>query len=198
MSETRTTNLQSLVVVALRLLALDFLLRAAIQLTPHMISLAQNSARSPLSPSLPSIEYTVFPWLVLNGLVVGAILLWVCALPIARMVTSGVAQDLSFGGTSLADCYSVAFIGLGLFYISGHLAQVLNWTHYLFKAAASSPGDSWKEEVPWYNITQAYIPFIVGLVLFVKGRKWAVALARRHAESTPPDASSDQKHEGDE
>ena len=187
-------NLQSLVVVILRLMALDFLLRVAVQLTPQLLQLFRVYERSPLDASR---SLAVLPWLVLLGLIVAAVLLWFLALPIARFVTRGVSHDLSFGAMSLVDCYSIAFMAVGLFYIASHLPQVLNWTHYLFKAAASKPGDTWKEGVQWYDVSQAFIPFIVGVVLFVNGRSWAVALARRQTESSAPATTVSEKHEAD-
>jgi hypothetical protein len=170
-------NLQSLIVVVLRLMALNFLLQVAVQVTPQVIRFLKiyEQARSPVEAALP--------WLILLGLVVSAVLLWMLALPIARLVTRRVPQDVTFGAMSLTDCYSVAFIGIGLLYIASHLPQVLNWSHYLFKAAASRPGTSWKEEVDFYQVTQAFIPFIVGVVLFVNGRSWAVALSRRQGRA---------------
>jgi hypothetical protein len=88
-------------------------------------------------------------------------------------------------------------MAVGLLYISSNLPQVLNWTHYLFTLAASSWGSSWKEDVKWYDVSQAFIPFIVGVVLFVNGRSWAVALSQRHAESPPPVAPTIAEHEVD-
>jgi len=182
-------NLQSLVVVVLRLMALDFLMRVAVQLTPHMLLSLGLYPHSPVDGG-PS----VLPWLVLAAMIISAVLLWSLALPIARFVTRGVAHDLSFGAMSLVDCYSIAFMAVGLFYISGNLPQVLNWTHYLFKMAVAS--SSWKEEVKWYDVSQAFIPFIVGVVLFVNGRRWAVALSRRHADG-PTVAQEIVKDEAD-
>jgi hypothetical protein len=187
-------NLQSLVVVVLRLMALDFLLKVAVQLTPPILQFLRIYERSPLDDSR---SFMVLPWLMLVGLIVAAVLLWFLALPIARFVTRGVSHDLSFGAMSLVDCYSIAFMAVGLFYVSSHLPQVLNWGHYLFKAAASKPGDSWKEGVEWYQVSQAFIPFIVGVVLFVNGRRWAVALARRQTESESATVALSQKHEAD-
>jgi hypothetical protein len=182
-------NLQSLVVVVLRLMALDFLLRVAVQLTPTLLINLKLWERSQLD--------IVLPWIVLAVLVVCAVLLWFLALPIARLVTRGVSHDLSFGAMSLVDCYSIAFMAVGLFYISSHLPQVLNWSHYLFKVAATKAGDSWKEGVQWYDVTQAFIPFIVGVVLFVNGRRWAVALARKNTASATPTAPVSERHETD-
>jgi hypothetical protein len=187
-------NLQSLVVVVLRLMALDFLLRVAVQLTPQILMVLRLSSRSPLDDSR---SVMVLPLLVLAAMIICAVLFWVFAPPIARLVTRGITHDLSFGALSLVDCYSIAFMAVGLFYISSHLPQVLNWTHYLFKAAATKAGDSWREGVRWYDVSQAFIPFVVGVVLFVNGRRWAVALARRDTASTSPAAPVDEKHEAD-
>jgi len=164
-------------------MALDFLLRVAVQLTPQILQMLRVFEASPLDGSR---SFIVLPWLVLAGLTIAAVLLWFLAMPIARFVTRGVSRDLSFGQMSLVDCYSIAFIAVGLFYIASYLPQVLNWGHYLFKAATSHAGDSWKEGVEWYQVSQAFIPFIVGVVLFVNGREWAVGLARRQTENSRP------------
>jgi len=176
-------NIQDVVVVVLRLLALDFLLRVAVQLTPQILQMLRLFAASPGDSSR---FFAVLPWLVLAGLTISAVLLWILALPIARLVTRGVSQELSFGEISLVDCYSIAFMSVGLFYVAGHFPQVLNWAHYLLKAAASHAGNSWKETIEWYQVSQAFIPFIMGAILFANGRRWAVALARRQEESSRP------------
>ncbi len=178
-------NLQSLVVVVLRLMALNFLVRVALQLTPQLLSLVRISQRS---TNGGSSSLMAFPLLLLAFLLVVAILLWIFALPIARAVTRGVPQDLFFGALSLVDCYSIAFMAVGLYYSTSHLPQVLNWTYYLFKTAAGSRVDSWQDRAPGYDMTLAFLPFIIGIILFVKGRSWAVALARRQeqAESSNP------------
>ncbi len=186
-------NLQSLVVIALRLLALDFLLRVAVQLTPQILQFLRLYEQSPLDGSRSDM---VLPWLMLAGLIVAAVLLWFLALPIARFVTRGVSQDLSLGAMSLVDCYSIAFMAVGLFYISSHLPQVLNWAHYFLKTAASGHRDG-ERAFSGYDVSQAFIPFIVGVVLFVNGRRWAVALARRQSESAAPADSMSKTHESD-
>ena len=180
-------NLQTLVVVVLRLIALNFLLRIVIEMTPQMLHFAGVYDAFPRDGS----RLFVAAWLVLGGLIVAAVLLWRFALPIARFVTRGVSPDLSFGAMSLVDCYSIAFMSVGLFYCASHFPQVLNWTHYFFKAAASSTGNSGEEGVQGYNVSHAFIPFIVGVVLFVNGRKWAVALARRQTQGPTTNYSSE-------
>ena len=179
-AESACMNLQSLIVVVLRLMALNFSLQVAVQLSPQLLRFSEVSRQGGM-PGMGS--YLAVPVVMVIGLIVGAILIWVFALSIARFVTRGVSRDLSFGSLSLVDCYSVVFIGIGLLYIASHFPQVLNWAHYLFKAAVSQPGDRWKEGVQWYDVSSAFIPFVVGVALFVKGRSWAVALARSQEKS---------------
>jgi hypothetical protein len=186
-------NLQSLVVVVLRLMALDFLVRVAVQLTPQILMVLRWSSRSPLDDSR---SVMVLPLLVLAAMVICTVLLWVFALPIAQLVTRGISHDLSLGAVSLVDGYSIAFMAVGLFYISGHLPQVLNWAHFFLKTAASGHGDP-EDTYRGYDVSQAFIPFIVGVVLFVNGRKWAVALARRQTESSSPATPVSESHESD-
>lgn len=179
-------NLQSLVVVILRLLAIDFLLRAAVQLTPLLLHFIQVT--EPMSRY--STSYVVVPWLIIVGVIITAVVLWVLAMPIARFVTRGVSNDLTFGAMSLTDCYSIAFMGVGLFYIASHLPQVLNWMHFLLKVAASGTRNS-GDDVLGYDVSKVVITFIVGVVLFLNGRRWAVALAGRQ-EIAKQEASNKQ------
>jgi hypothetical protein len=162
-------NLQSLIVVALRLMALHFLLRTVIVLLLEVIHV--------FNPGDP--VWIVFPAIILFGMAGATVLLWVLAVPIARRVTRNVPQDLSFGSMSLADCYSIAFIGIGLYYVTAQLPEVLNMSHYMFREAALSPGLSWREAVNFYEVSSTFIPFIVGILLFVKGRSWGEGLAQR-------------------
>ena len=176
-------NLQSLVVVVLRLMALNFLLSVAVQLSLPFTRWLQAIHGSSMGTSAVD---AALPWLMLIGLVLSAVSLWVFALPIAGWVTTRVPQDLSLDRVTLADCYSVAFIGVGLLYLANGLPQVLNWSHYMFKLAASTSGDSWKSQVDFYQVSQAFIPFVVGVLLFANGRRWAVALARRQRQAESP------------
>ena len=169
-------NLQSLVVIVLRVMALDFLLRLAIELTPSLLVFLRVHRGETSGEA-------ALPWVVLVCLFLCAVLLWALALPIAALATKRVPQEVSLGTLTLADCYSVAFLGVGLFYIANGLPLALNWGHYLFKMAASTPGNSWKEQVNFYQVLQAVLPFLVGVLLFAKGRSWAVTLASRHTKS---------------
>lgn len=176
-------NLQSLVVVILRLVSLDFILQVTIRLAPQILRFTDMSLRG--SPG--GLETMLaLPWLMLTGLIGGAVVFWMFAEPIARMVTHGLLSEVSLGTLSLADGYSILFIGVGLCYIASHFSLVLNWTQYMLRTAGSYSGIAGNGDTRLYDILNAFIPFIIGIVLFVNGRKWAIALARRHVESDQP------------
>ena len=104
-------NLQSLVVVALRLMALDFVLRIFIQIAPEVLYYArvfQPSRTNPISTA------SAVPWLVLGCLLATAIFLWFMAPTLARLLTSQGQFDVTVWSVdlTLADCYSVAFLAL--------------------------------------------------------------------------------------
>jgi hypothetical protein len=181
-------NLQSLVVVALRLMALNLALQAGVLTAPQLMSIYLPD------PVHGGLHWSVFS--VLGLLLIVAFLslvaaIWVFAVPVARLVTKALPQDVSFGSLSLVDCYSVAFLGVGLYYMAGHLAQAANWTFYLFRESASASGDTWKNGLNWYQVWSAFVPFLVGVLLFVKGRAWAVMLARKHQDAEASSSSPD-------
>ncbi|HEY4414529.1 MAG TPA: hypothetical protein VGO57_02465 [Verrucomicrobiae bacterium] len=156
---------------------------------PYLVQLSTHSK--------PDGTMKVLPWLVLFMLVVCAALMWFGSMPIARLVTRDVSPDISFGVLSLVDGYSIAFMTIGLFYAVNALPQTLNRVCYLFMAAASHSGDAWKQDVNWYQMAQVFIPFIAGVALFVKSRRWAVVLARRQTTEESLSASTSQNPEAD-
>ncbi len=179
-------NLQSIVVVLLRLMALNLVLMV-IQMIPMWLV---------FWPELlvqTSDERWLYFWLlvfVMLILLVSAVLLWVRALPLARLVTRSAALEVSLGSLSLADCYSIAFIGLGLYQMVANLAGVLTFLHLMY-TATNSVAD-WMEPDKFSHVFNAILPFVIGLILFVKGRRWAVKLATRQQLVTPTSPTRDE------
>lgn len=171
-------NLKSLVVVALRLMALNFLFQSVIQ----FLMIMQMYKHLPTDYLSLSTEFTV-----VGGMFICTVILWCFALPIAKLATHRLPRYLSLGTVSLVDCYSIAFIGMGLFYSIGHLAAVLHRACSLFKKAAFCYKYSWIEELSSFYIAQEFIPFIIGFFLFLYSRKWAELLAKKHTATTASD-----------
>jgi hypothetical protein len=169
-------NLQSLVVVILRLAALKFLVTTVATFLPQLIVSGQTFGSSPFAEPY-SFVYILF----IAALITGALMLWSLALPIAQRITSGLPLDLSFGALSRVDCYSIAFLGVGVWLVAVYFSQVLNWSHYLFRLAAvgEAAGEESFSQVNGYDISNSIIPFGVGVILFLNGRKWARRVAER-------------------
>jgi hypothetical protein len=181
-------------VIALRLIALKFLLNIFVQV------MTQVTVRGGYPDSLPfSNPFHTAYVLVMVGSITGGFMLWALALPIAQHVTRGLPQELSFGAVSRVDCYSVGFIGVGLWLGAVYFAEVLNWAHYLLWLGAS--GDAATEElvteVDKYSISASIIPFILGIVLLFNGRKWARCLAQRDERNERIEAAKAQDQDVD-
>jgi len=164
------------VVVLLRLVAIQFFLQIGVLLLPQVLLVFDGMAGAGFASDGFS---PMVPILLMAGFLIAAVLIFVFAQPMADAVTRGVSQDLSVDSLSLADCYSIAFMGIGLYYAVGYLSGFLTWSHFLIEKAVTSAGTSWREEIDWYQVLAAYVPFLLGTVLFVKGRGWGLKLARR-------------------
>ncbi|HEX7862624.1 MAG TPA: hypothetical protein VF773_19980 [Verrucomicrobiae bacterium] len=176
-------SLRSLVVVSLRIIALKFLLNIFLTVVPQLVLLEHSTQSMPLTNPF-SITFIV----VLAALITGACMLWSLALPLAQRITRGLPPDISFGALARVDCYTIAFLAIGLWLTAVHFPHVLNWSHYLFRLAATgpTPGEEAISQVNKYEIFSSVLPFIIGILLFLNGRKWSHKLARRdeHIERT--------------
>lgn len=175
-------NLSALVIVGLRITALVFILRLVTGALPAMWLLSSEEK---------------FPR-TFSGLVIGiqaasGALIWAFAVPLGRAVTKRLPQELSFGAITLADCYSAAFLGIGLVQFSTYLGSSIGWLESLFKSAIGSSSKQWQETMDFYSMSCELVPLIFAVLLFFNGRKWAVWLAKNHtvettdtSEPTPP------------
>lgn len=173
-------NLTSIIVVVLRLLALNFILRVAVQGTTMVL---QSTAFLDMNRS-PEVWLVLAPWLYMIALAACAVVFWIYAGSIARLVTKGESQQASLGALTLVDCYAIAFTVVGLIYMAANLAVILNWFHFYMMAGAER-GTSLRPPVNHYQLAGPLITFVTGFLLLVKARKWSLALARRHAADDP-------------
>ena len=168
---TPLTNVHTLLALALRVTAVNFLVRILVEIsTPLLIS--AGIYQRPADDAPVSIA-----WALVGALFLGGILLWLLALPIARLVARGVPGDISFDNLTLADCYSFAFAGLGLVYIVSRSAGVWNWTMYFLRWLFHHQYVPWDDPGRGYQITNTFIPFIAGILLVVTRKKLARIMA---------------------
>lgn len=123
-------NLQNLVLVAVRLVALWYGTRAAFEVgigvytifdefSGEMISAVMR--RSRLWMGVMQCAQLMIP-----------LLLWILAPQLARLATRSVKGELQMPQLTLADCYAIGFVVIGTWYVIKHLASGLEWAHYLF------------------------------------------------------------------
>ena len=170
-------NLQGIVAVLLRLMALNIVLQTLAEIPSHISTVADAFKASDLAALNTS---ALLALAVINVLFVCTILLWAYAVPLSRFITARVATDVSVPSLSLADLYSVGFVGLGAFFAASYLPHATNWVLFLCQAAVADDDETWREDFTEYDLTEVFIPFVAGVLLIVKGRRWAVSLARKH------------------
>jgi hypothetical protein len=166
-----TMNIHTIVAVVLRLMALNFFLRIVVEISTPLLVFAGIYQRP--ADDAPMM----IGWGLAGVLLFGGILLWVLALPAARLVARGVPGDLALDNLTLADCYSIAFTGVGLVYIVSHLAGAWNWTMYFLRWIFHRQYIPWGDPNRGYQILGVFIPFIAGIVMVLMRNKWARALA---------------------
>jgi hypothetical protein len=171
-------NVQSLVVVVLRLTALNFFLRVMVEISTPVLLATGIYQRGPDEAPV------VIGGALVGILVCSAILLWLLALPVARLIARGVPYELSLGDLSLADCYSIAFLGMGLFFAVSHLAPVWNWSVFFLRWTFHHSYYVWNGKEHGHELANAFLPFIAGVILIWKRRKWALALAGSSTHTT--------------
>lgn len=158
----------------MRLFTLSFLLQVIIKAIPTLIQITVAQKEATL------IEI-ITPWSMIIIYIILALIFWFLASPIANLVTRKLPDDkLDIGSFTLTDCYCLIFIGIGLFYTLGYIAQSLNWIHYIFKLSVSTSSTHWRTEVDWYLVSESIIPFIIGILLIIKAKSWSLKLFEFH------------------
>ena len=157
--------LSSIVVIVVRLFALNWLL--------HALALIASAMAVPL----PS-KYVGSAILIHYGpavlLIIFTVLLWILASALARLVSRGFDTTVSVGSLSRSDLYSFAFVFLGLFFILSSFADVINWIHY-FTVWHEGP-----ETRPYmrslYDVTRPCLTLVAGLVSLLGAPRWTKKL----------------------
>ena len=171
-------KLQVSILVLIRLLAVHWSLQLVTVFGPQMLGLFRMPEQT---------AETYLYYAVLAAPLIALAALWFLAMPIARLVTRGISEDLSIGSVALADWYSLAFIGMGLYYLISSFAVVLGWAFYFLKSAAThhtaserALADALINSPNSYGAWQAVVTFLLGGFLLLHGRKFAVAFVRKH------------------
>ena len=156
--------LSSIVVIVIRLFALNWLLTAV----PLLLSAATTPL--PHERHLSAVLMLYAPAVLLLIVAAG---LWILTPAIARFVSRGVDTSVSIGSLSRSDLYSFAFVFLGLFFILSSFADVINWIHYFASASHSTPDPRGQN---FYQLTRPCLTFVAGVVSLIGAPRWTKKL----------------------
>jgi hypothetical protein len=167
--------LSSIVVIVIRLFALNWLLSA--------VPLLLSAATTPL-PHERRLSAALMPYAPAVLLLIFAAGLWILTPAIARFVSRGVDTRVSMGSLSRSDLYSFAFVFLGLFFMLSSFADVINWIHY-FATVSNQDSTRAPRVQNLYQLTRPCLTFIAGLISLLGARRWTKKLVayddRTHA-----------------
>ena len=154
--------LSSIVVIVIRLFALNWLLTA--------VPLLLSAAATP-PPHEHHLSVVLMPYAPAVLLLILAAVLWILTPAIARVVSRGVDTSVSIGSLSRSDLYSFAFVFLGLFFILSSFADVINWIHYFATARPDNPRHAPRGD-NFYQLTRPCVTLALGLVSLLGAPRW--------------------------
>jgi hypothetical protein len=143
--------LSSIVVIVIRLFALNWVLHA-LALIAYPIPLSHE-------PFVSIILLHYGPGVLL---IILAVCLWMAASTVAQFVSRGFDADVNVGSLSRTDLYSFAFVFLGLFFILSSFADVINWIHY-FTLSREDPRHDPRIQ-SFYQLTRPCLTLAAGVV----------------------------------
>jgi hypothetical protein len=158
--------LSSIVVIVIRLFALNWLLTAV----PLLLSAA--TAPLPHEGHLSAVLMRYAPAVLLLVFAAG---LWILTPFVARFVSRGVDTSVSIGSLSRSDLYSFAFVFLGLFFILSSFADVINWIHYFTAFSREDPRHDPRIQ-NFYELTRPCLTLALGLVSLLGAPRWTKKL----------------------
>jgi hypothetical protein len=104
--------------------------------------------------------------------------LWLCSPWIGRVMSRGCSSEVETKPLLLYDLYSLAFVGVGLFYAAGSLGPSLSWLFYALSQSGGESALSQQDKVNYYQFFQCLADLAIGLFLVLKARHLASRLLR--------------------
>jgi hypothetical protein len=170
--------LSSIVQVLLRLSSLNWFVTGLVQFATTVFALRVES--------FSLLRIVVSAILLLVG-----VLSWVFAPFLSRLFTRGADEAASLEGVSLFSLYSTAFVGLGLWFALSNFAQVFNWIHFSITYGSKIQGMTQSGLGSFYNLSQAALTLLAGVVLVATAQIWARKLTKDSEAAAPDQAPPD-------
>jgi hypothetical protein len=171
-------NPQILVLISIRLMALHVVVSGLIFGVSTIAMSRTDSGQSLLS----ALSYAV-----------ASLLAGISLLGFAPSIANAITKDsssITLGALSVADCYTVGFVVVGLYYLVLYLPSGVGWIFYFLKSALSTQGTEWRRNLQIRGFLEVIGWLVAGYFLLLNARTWALALARKHEVSAPTSIAS--------
>lgn len=167
--------LQRIVIIVLRLFALNWLLAvvASAQIYTNIFNSQGWNSATPSLIAIPLVQ-------LLSG--AG---LFIFAPPIARLVTPKPDVEVHLGGLTLYDLYCFAFVFLGLYFVLENLAVTFNWVHYFYTQVRETSFEQAQQAANYYQFSHPLLTLTAGLICILGSRKFAAKLTPNRNQAAP-------------
>lgn len=164
--------LSSITQVLLRLSALNWFITGLVQFTASIISL-RGDALSALHLAAPTI------------IIFAGIICWILAPLLARLAARGADSAISLKGVTLFSLYSTALVALGVWFALANVSQVFTGIHFYMSYSSEVQGMTDSGPGSFYDLSQAAITFVAGVILVATAPTWARKLTRKSEQTIP-------------
>jgi hypothetical protein len=124
----------------------------------------------------PDVLQAAIPFIVPIVYGTMALLAWIFAGTISLRVVGQNDPKLQFNEVTAENLYTLGILGFGLYYAIGHLADTLNWIHYLILNRAGQALVNQEGGLSLYDVTSKMIPCMAGAALAILSPKIAKRL----------------------
>jgi hypothetical protein len=108
--------------------------------------------------------------------ITSAVVLWLIAPWLSRLLTKKGNGDLTMNGLTREDLFTAVLLALGVYFIMDSFSNVVGWIHY-FAINRSAGGFHMDEEPSYYDLTERVLTLVAGIALAMTCRTWGCRLA---------------------
>jgi len=181
-------------IVVLRLFAIGWAVRCVV----GVLGAAGVLGVMPSGDLMLDVMQVVVRFAVPTAYGIFAVVAWLFAAGISRRVVGATDPEMGFGELRAEDLYGVGILVIGLYFALGHLAESINWLHYLVANEAGQALLDGRDDLSLYELTTVVIPCAVGAALACLAPKLGRKLARSIAPAARVSGDEDGATAADE
>ncbi|MDB6079673.1 MAG: hypothetical protein JWO82_3420, partial [Akkermansiaceae bacterium] len=172
------------VAVLLRLFAISWAVTGIVAI---LSSLSRDAAFTG-TPAVTYLLHLIVPIFYL----LFALLAWIFATPVARVVMAAPEMDVDAPHLRPAQLYTFGFLILGLYFFLGYAGGMLNWFYFFATSRSMEAAIKSPEHSTLYKAGEQVVPCLFGILCFAFAPKWGLRMAR--AFDTASQAAQNEHH----